>query len=346
MGALAMNSVKRFRMLSVAVEVRGPAPAGLLEDFDFYTDRPAIVDQEEKFATVLEIIARAPNATDLPDRAASRSFAEGVLYREGSRLYYEYGEAILAIDEQPRASFARLITRDEALAARIGRLYLRGALGRGLELAGLHRAPGLGIGLPRGKGALLLLPPGVEKGALALALLRGGATLLSEEAPLVDRFGRLLPFPLPLRFRSAEAAGPAWRDSLEKRAGELRLPLTKLPSAFFPRPGERFAPRYLVLAGRHGANAEATLAPWPRWKASARLLKDLVAGWELTGVEEGLPDLAALAGLAPKSASRLTAAGALLARAEILSLTLSRDHEENARVLLRAFGVEAIGKND
>jgi hypothetical protein len=347
MGALQTNPVKRFRMHTVAVEIRGAPAPGLLEDFDFYTDRPAILDREEEFAVVLELVRRAPSANDLPARAATRGFSEGVLYREGAKLYYEYGDAVLAIDQQARASFARLITKDAGLAARIGRRFLQSELGRGLDLAGLHRVNGLGLGFPGGKGALLLLPPGVEKGSLALSLLRAGGMLLSEDSPLVDRFGRLLPYPLPLRFSSEAAVPEEWRDAVgASRAGELLLPATKLPSAYLPRPGERFRPSFLVVAARHGANRAASLAPLPRWKTSARLLKDLVAGLGLPGVEEGLPDLASVASLAPKSASRLAAAGALLARAETLSLTLSRDHEENARALLRAFGVEAHGKND
>lgn len=340
MGALQTNPVKRFRMQSVAVEIRGAAPRGLLEDFDFYTDRPAILESEEEFAVVLELVRRAPGADDLPARAATRGFAEGVLYRDGARLYYEYGAAVLAIDHQPRASFARLITKDPGLAARIGRRYLQTELGRGLDLAGLHRVNGLGLGLPGGKGALVLLPPGLEKAPLALSLLQGGATLLSEEAPLVDRLGRLLPYPRPLRFTSASAVPEEWRAETEEAiGGEFLLPTAKLPSAYLPRPGERFRPSFLVVAARHGANAKATLNSLPRWRSGARLLRDLVAGLGLPGVEEGLPDLASVANLAPTGASRLTAAGALLARAECLSVSLSRDHEENARALLRAFGI-------
>jgi hypothetical protein len=68
-------------------------------------------------------------------------------------------------------------------------------------------------------------------------------------------------------------------------------------------------------------------------------MKDLVAGFGLPGVESGVPDLASLAGLAPRSASRLTATSALLARAEGLSLNLSHDLKENARALLGRFGL-------
>ncbi|RZA00288.1 MAG: hypothetical protein EOP11_18485 [Proteobacteria bacterium] len=340
MGALQLNSVKRFRMHSVSVEIRGAAPSGLLEDFDFYTDRPTLHETEEQFAVVLELVSREPQAGDLPAASASRSFAEGVLYRHGTTLTYEFGNAVLIVEQHPRSTFGRLITTDPVVAAKVGQQFLQGEIARGLDLAGLHRINGLGIGLPGGRGALILLPPGMEKGALALRLLEGGATLLSELSPLVDRFGRLAPFPLPLHFSSRQSVPTAWREHLvSERAGALSLPIAKLPSAYLPRLGDRYRPSFVVVGAKGGSRAEASFARLPRWRTGARLMKDLVAGFGLPGVESGLPDLASLAGLAPRSASRLTATSALLARAEGLSMNLSHDLKENARALLGRFGI-------
>lgn len=338
---LARRPVKRFRLHSVCVEIHGGGAGSLLEDFDFYTDRPADTQTPERFLVTLEILNRYPQRDDLPLRAAARPFPEGTLYREGRRVYYEFGSAVLVVDYEGSTTLGRLISTDESLVEDIGYRFLQSEVGRFLERENLHRVPGLGIGLPNGDGALLILPRGVEPAALALALVeKGDCVLLSATSPLVDRLGRLYPFPLPLRFSSDAAVGAGWRAQLSPRPsrGPAVLSATALPAAYLPRPQDRFRPRYLVAASRHGGNRSTELSELPRWRGATTLLKSLVAGVGLPGVEESLPDLAGLVDLAPRGPSRLAAATAFVTRAVPLRFQLSLDPAQNAEALLERLG--------
>ena len=338
---LALRPVKRFRLHSVCVEIHGAGAGSLLEDFEFYTDRPSQSSHPEHFLVTLEILNRYPQRDDLPVRAAARAFPEGTLYREGRRVYYEFGAAVLVVDYEGSTTLGRLISTDEALIEDIGYRFLQSEVGRFLERENLHRVPGLGIGLPNGDGALLLLPRGVEPAALALALVeKGNCVLLSATSPLVDRLGRLYPFPLPLRFSSDAAVSAKWKPLLSPRPGRgpAVLSATKLPSAFLPRPQDRFRPRYLVAASRHGGNRSTELGELPRWRAAGTLLKSLVAGLGLPGVEESLPDLAGLADIAPRGPSRIAAASTFVTRATPLRFQLSLDPAQNAETLLDRLG--------
>src|SRR5205823_358414 len=70
-----------------------------------------------------------------------------------------------------------------------------------------HRVHALGVSF-RERGILLLLPSGGGKSTMALELLRRpGFRLLGEDTPLVDRRGRLLPFPLRLGVRAGQDPG-------------------------------------------------------------------------------------------------------------------------------------------
>ncbi len=341
MMALAPINSKRFRLHSIGVELRGAGAESLVRDFDFFADRPSDPDPE-RFSVALEILPRPPEAADLPEIPAERVFPDCVLYREGNNLHYEYAGAVLSVSRTKTTSYGRLICADPALAEELGYLYLQSEIGRFLDQQGLHRVHALGLALPNGSSALVLLPSGGGKSTLALeALKNGGCQLLSDDTPLVDRFGNVHPYPLRLSFRKDARLPQEWREKasvFERRrhGAKLLVPTAALPAHSLPRPGEKFRPGFLVLGRRHGSRRHATITEISRLKSAGPMLRDLVVGLGVPQVAELILTKGArsLPGLAPTAASRMAAASAYLARSQSLRFDLSRDPEANARFLI------------
>lgn len=336
-----LNS-KRFRLHGIGVELRGKGSDSLFRDFDFFADRP-LNNKTEKYSVSLEMIHREPKSGDLPERAADRVFPDCVLFSEGQgKLFYEYSGAVLQVIRGANSSYGKLISANETLAQELGYLFLQSEIGRFLDEQGLHRVHALGLALPNGSSALVLLPSGGGKSTLALeALQSGGCQLLSDDSPLVDRFGNVHPFPLRLSFRKDAKLPDDWKAKAtvferRKHGEKLLVPTSALPSHSLPRPEEKFRPGFLIVARRHGNRKEPSLSPMPKWKSSGPLLRDLVVGLGIPQVAELILTKGALSlpGLAPTAASRFAAAAAFLARSKSLRFDLSRDVEANARFLI------------
>lgn len=120
-------------------------------------------------------------------------------------------------------------------------------------------------------GRAVLIPGATRSGktTLVAALLRAGATYLSDEFALLDRLGRVHPYPRPLNLRG-EGGGLPRRvpaEALGGRTGRRPLPVGLVLLTEF-RPGARWRPRRVtpgraalallqntVSARRHGAVA-------------------------------------------------------------------------------------------
>jgi hypothetical protein len=248
MMSLESHKGKRFCLHSIGVELRGPGSDRLSQDFDFFTDRP-LSEVEDRYSVTLELLARGPKLSDLPKREADRIFPDCVLYKDGDRYCYEYGNAaVLLLVRSENASFAQLISSDEDLSQELGYLFLQSEVGRFLDAQGLHRVHALGLALPDGRSALVHLPSGGGKSTLAVeALKKEGIRLLSDDTPLLDRFGNVHPFPLRLSFRKDAKIPDAWREKAtvfarRKHGDKLLVPTSALPANNLPRPGESFRP--------------------------------------------------------------------------------------------------------
>ena len=342
------RKIQHFWLHSIAVELSGAWAERLAKDFDFYTDRPHRQGEKARYHVSLELVEKTPSAEDLPAVGAERVFSDCVMFREGDRLFYEYSGAVLQVERQGKSSRGRLISKNSDLALEVAYLYLQSEIGRFLDAQGLHRVHALGIGLPSGKAALVLLPSGGGKSTLALELLQSeGCVLLSDDSPLVDRFGRVHPYLLRLSFRPDAKLPAAWAESAipfaRRKYGPKTLVSTAaLPRAALPRPTDSFRPGYLIIGERHGNLAEPRLKPAGKLPGALPLFRDLVVGLGIPQVAELVlaNGVRSLPGLAPTGLSRLAAAAAFLARAETLKLDLSRDPKRNASFLIEKLGAK------
>jgi hypothetical protein len=343
MVALEPRKGKRFSLFSISVEISGNRAERVASDFDFYTGRGP--EEKPKYLVRLELVNAEAGGANLPPVPAERVFSDCVMYREGDKIYYEYsGGAILEVERGRRQSYGRLTSANIELADEIAYLYLQSEIGRFLDEQGLHRVHALGIGLPNGQAVLVLLPSGGGKSTLALELLqREGCVLLSDDTPLVDRFGRVHPYLLRLSFRPDAKLPERWKETAlpfarRKHGSKLLVSPKSLPGAGLPRPEDRFKPGYLVIGSRFGSLPEPALKRKSKLFGALPLLRDLVVGIGVPQVAELIltRGVRSLPGLAPTGVSRLAAAAAFLSRAKTLELELSRDPERNARFLLEA----------
>jgi hypothetical protein len=314
MGQLEPIKRKCFRLHSIAVELSGRGADRLAQDFDFYTDRP-VRAEPERYSVTLELVPRHPRDNDLPAKAADRVLSDRSIYRQGNRTFYEFEGAVLVVERTESTSFGQLFCSDALLSRELGYFYLQSEIGRFLDAQGLHRVRALGLGLPNGRAALILLPGNAGKEKIAQELVkRGRCVLLSDDMPLVDRFGRVHPYPLRLSLREQ---------------GSLTV-------ASLPRPGEFFHPGYLIVARRQGQQSKPAFRSVSRWRGAAPILKELVAGPGLPQLTEAAlaKGLRGLTSLAPTAASRMTAATAFLTRGRALRMDLARDPAVNADFLI------------
>lgn len=329
-----------FCLHSIGVEILGADAQLIADDFEFYRNTPSSLENQ-KFQVHLKCIHRSPLPLDLPNCAAERIFSECVLYRERKQYFYEYSGAVLQVDRNGLTSSGTLITKEKNLRRELAYLYLQSEIGRLLDAQGLHRVHALGIGLPSGKAVLVLLPSGGGKSTMALELMKQrGCVLLSDDSPLIDRKGKVHPFPLRLGFRPQAKIPDAWREKSHtferrKHGSKILVPITTLPEDTIPETNSVFKPGFLVIGKRHGQNLTPSVTRVSSHKGVFPLFRDMVVGLGIAQVAElVLADgLKSLPRLLPTAVSRARAAAHFSARATTLYLNMSRDPEVDARFL-------------
>jgi hypothetical protein len=174
---------------------------------------------------------------------------------------------------------------------------------------------------------------------MALELLRvPGFQLLGEDTPLVDRQGRILPFPLRLGVRPGSTTGVPEQYLRTKRRMEFD-PKTIIDISYFEdrlaalgRPVEPG----LILVGERNLGQVTDIIPLSRAGAFKALVKYMVVG---LGVYQGLEFLLErgvgdLAGKGGTVASRLFNSGRLVSRAPAYRFVLGRNIQQNTARLL------------
>jgi hypothetical protein len=213
--------------------------------------------------------------------------------------------------------------------------FLLGRIGRHLDANGLVRVHALGLAGDDG-GVVVLLPSSGGKSSLAMqSVTRGEGMLCSEDSPLLDRRGRLHPFPLRIAVGATTAstlAGPPTRALPNPSAGhKLAIEVSSFADRIAPTP---VALRHVVL-GVRSLGREARLEEKTRVAAAVPLVIHAVVGSGLYqgfgyAHQRGVGEFVAKLGVA---ALRSRACAAALRGARVWQLTLSRDPDASWHAL-------------
>jgi hypothetical protein len=279
----------------------------------------------------VEIQRRAPDFDRFGEVPATFVTPRNVVYELGATTVVDYfGRAVSVLDRE--RSHLVVQGEDEHLVHEAAYHYLLSRIGEHLERVGFTRLHALA--LVGGQGAVaVMLPSGGGKSTLALRALREecGPRLLSEDSPLIDRRGRLHPFPLRIGVNATDAdrlpEGSVRR--LERMEFHPKLALDL--EAFADRIEAEPQPLRHLVIGRRTLGRDARLERAGRPGAVGTLVREAVVG---VGIYQGMEfilqrGMRDVLGKLDIALTRAACCAAGLARAQVWRATLGRDHEAN-----------------
>jgi hypothetical protein len=273
---------------------------------------------------------RSPDFDRFGEIQASFVTPRNVVYQDGARTIVDYfGRAVSVLDRN--SGRVAVQGEEEHLVHEAAYLFILSRAGEHLDRLGLSRLHALGLVGARGAVAVML-PSGGGKSTLALRALRESRVrLLSEDAPLLDRQGRLHPFPLRIGVNATDAEllpeGQVRRIERMEFHPKVVLNLSAFADHIEPRP----APLRHIVVGRRSLGTVARLEPIPRRQVVGTLLREGVVG---VGIYQGMEfvlqrGMLDVAGKVGTALTRSACCAAGLAKASTWRLTLGRDHERN-----------------
>ncbi|MEA2374631.1 MAG: hypothetical protein QOD53_1094 [Thermoleophilaceae bacterium] len=311
------------------VRVRGDW-ADVLEDLrlDFWW----FVRESGAASREVEIVVerRAPQFEVFGDVAASFITPRNVVYQQPDRTIVDYfGRAVSVVDRLSGGLHVQGL--DKHLVHEAVYHYILSTVGRHLDARGMPRLHCLALSGPGGALAVML-PSGGGKSTLALRMLQDDRVrIIAEDTALIDRRGRLHPFPLRMAINTtdAERMPPDQVRRIERMEFHAKLALDPAVLAGRVEPSPR--PLRHLLIGQRSLGRDADLSPIPRSAAVGTLLREGVVGVGVyQGMEfilqRGMRDVVGKTGIV---ATRAACCAAGLARAKVWRLTLGRDHERN-----------------
>jgi hypothetical protein len=282
----------------------------------------------------LTIERREPDWDAHAGARASFVTPRNVVLQDGDRTVIDYFGRALSVYDRAR-QHVTIQGLDAALVHEAAYHFVVSRIGEHLDRVGLVRLHALG--LSGGSGAVaVMLPSGGGKSTLGLRALREpGVRMLSDDSPLIDRRGRLHPFPLRVGINATDAerlpAGHVRRIERMEFHPKLALELSAFRDRIEDQP-QRL--RHLVL-GRRSLGRTATLEPLGRSAALGPLLRESVVGVGLYQGMEFVLQRGARDVLAQARPGAVRARGCLaaLSGARVWRLTTCRDFEANWRAL-------------
>jgi len=282
----------------------------------------------------VEMRLTPPPYAELPSLPASIFTPRNVCFQNSKQTYIDYfGRGLAVFDRQERRCV--IYGSDTDLVHEIAYLFMLSTIGQYLDSRGMHRVHALGVSY-HSKGLLLLLPSGGGKSTMALELMRcPGFLLLGEDTPLIDRRGRILPFPLRLGARPEQETGvpPEHLRTVQRMEFD---PKTLIDIEYFKDRLGGVVKADLLLVGERNLGEISEIVPLARRHALKALVKYMVVGLGVYQgmeflLERGLTELLGKGGVA---ISRLYNSVQLLARAPAYRFVMGRNIEKNRQTLL------------
>ncbi|MBN8551164.1 MAG: hypothetical protein J0M12_17755 [Deltaproteobacteria bacterium] len=272
----------------------------------------------------------------VPPLVESMHGPQYVCFDSGTIRYVDYFRRALAVFDYSREE-GMLYAEDAAFCYEKLYLLIQSRVGELLDKKGIHRIHALGVSL-QGNAALFLIPMRGGKSTLALRLLASPAIrLLSDDTPLVQRDGTILPFPVRMGVMVGEepkGIDKTWVRTFERSqfGSKSLIDVACYKSQIETNPCQ---PR-LIFHGKWTFADKPELIELSRWRGFQVLFRDCVVGLGLPQVVEFFLRSPAR-DLWPKSMivlRRIRAAIAVVAKARTYELRLCRDLDLNTSFII------------
>ena len=283
-----------------------------------------------------EILNEAPDYSKFPHAKAYLYTNHNICYKqEGMSLIDYFGKGLVVIDRSK--NIYRVFCLEPHLRHEILYLYIMALAGRDLDLRNIHRVHGLGLEV-NNKAILILLPSGGGKTTLLLDLLRNGpAKLISEDSPLINAAGRLLPFPIRIGVLPEEKPRdiPDGYLHLVERMG-LKPKYMIDMDVFKDKIAKKPLPVRYIFCGVRCLGNESSIKPLSKYETLKELVEDSVVG---VGLYQGAEFLIqrGVIGLFRKSPilfSRFKNAVRALSGSKTYSFVIGFDRKKNVETFL------------
>lgn len=319
----------RIRVASEWVEILDE----LRRDFSWFASEASVADVS------VEVHRDPPDLTRFGALEAAFVTPRNVVFQDRDRTVIDYvGQAVAVLQ---RSTGTLTVTgQNSHLVHEAVYLFLLSRIGEHLDAIGRPRLHALGLAGRQG-GVAVMLPSGGGKSTLALRALRAeGVRLLSEDSPLLDRRGRIHPFPLRIGVNETDAPRLAGEHTRRIERMEFDPKLLLDIEAFADRIEARPQPLRHIVIGTRTLSELPVLEPIPSRRLAAPLMRECVVGVGLyQGMEfvlqRGMRDVA---GKSRPAATRALCCAAAARGARAWSLRLGRDADANWSALAPLLG--------
>lgn len=255
-------------------------------------------------------------------------------YDSGNLRYSDYyGKALTIYDYDKEKG--EIFSENEDMLYEIAYLMVLSRSGELLDKKGIHRVHALGFS-NKENGFLLLLPMKGGKTTLAIELLKSAdIKLLSEDTPLIDRDGKILPFPLRLGIQKGDIVEAPTAMTREFRTGKGGEKILVDVAHYMDKIGAPCPAKYILIGEREFSDHPRIMKAG-KLRSFSALTRNLVFGLGLPQVVEyflrsNLRDIFSKAGI---FMSRMAASIRISIGTRAFRFILGRDRKRNAETLL------------
>ncbi|MDD5155984.1 MAG: hypothetical protein PHF11_05855 [Candidatus Omnitrophica bacterium] len=298
-------------------------------DFSFFTT------SEGNPEVFFEIFAQSPDYKELPSLKASFYTPRNICYKLRHLSFIDYfGNGLTIIDYKKNTY--KIYCLQPHLRHEIAFLTILALAAERLDSRGMHRVHGLGIEA-NGKAVLILLPSGGGKTTLLLELLKKeGIKLVSEDSPLINSSGKILPFPLRIGVSYPDKPQGIPESHLHLIERMEFGPKYVIDMDYFKdRISKNSLEAQSILCGIRCLGAESRIIPLAKYRTLGEFIKNSVIG---VGLYQGLEFLlqGGLSGIFKKSGvilSRFKNSCKVISGAKTYLFVIGSDRRRNAETL-------------
>lgn len=301
------------------------------KDFSFFS--APITDVQIAISACHEV----PPYQTLPSMCASYLSPRNVCYYHDRIKYIDYAGKGLAIYDGQK-SICDIYSAHYDLLYEASYMAILSLVNEKLEKRRIHRVHALGLATG-GKAILVLLEMGGGKTTLALSLLSSSEKirLISEDSPLIDPKGRILPFPIRIGVRPGEVPPEVPQEHTRCFKREEFGPKTLIDIDYFKNKicKEPCLPKMIVI-GKRVLGRLPEIRPVIKYEAVKEFVKNSVIG---LGLYQGIEYILQkgpweILKKIPLGISRLNNALKVINKSETFVFYLGPDKEKNNLVLI------------